>query len=179
MEPEKHFHGSFEVISILRGGGLFPADRSIYRAHFSALTPSALSAAFGRPRRPNAHEALAVDARQELDLKIGCSFTRHLTRQLLEGARVTFGDPRLSVISYGPCQTPTLAFTTRRHDEIEAFVPREFWGVDLRASVGNSGDMALQWKRPVRHHHHTDSTGLVARRFLELTVVILADVWCM
>ena len=27
------------------------------------LTPSALSAAFGRPRRPNAHEALAVDAR--------------------------------------------------------------------------------------------------------------------
>ena len=151
MEPEKRFHGSFEVISILRGGGLFPADTSIYRAHFSALTPSALSAAFGRPRRPNAHEALAVDARQELDLKIGCSFTRHLTRQLLEGARVTFGNPKLSVISYGPCQTPTLAFTTRRHDEIEAFVPRDFWGVDLRASVGNGAAMEAAGTPPPPH----------------------------
>eukprot|EP01047_Picozoa_sp_COSAG01_P130378 COSAG01_NODE_59957_length_297_cov_0.787879_1_plen_65_part_10 len=26
---------------------------------------------------------------------------------------------------------PTLAFTTTRHDEIEKFVPRAFWGVAL------------------------------------------------
>ena len=112
-------------------------------------------------------------------MRANLQIARYLTRQLLDGARVTFADPKLSVISYGPCQTPTLAFTTRWHDEIEAFVPREFWGVDLRASIGSGGEMALQWKRPVRHHHHTDSTGLVARRLLELTAVILADVWCM
>jgi DNA topoisomerase-3 len=69
-------------------GGFFLDDASIFRAHFSALTQPALRAAYAKPRRPNAAEAMAVDARQELDLKIGCSFTRFLTRQLLEGAKV-------------------------------------------------------------------------------------------
>lgn len=138
----------FEVISILRSGGLFLDDDSIYRAHFSALTQPALRAAYAKPRRPNAAEAMAVDARQELDLKIGCSFTRFLTRQLLEGAKVTFREPKISVLSFGPCQTPTLAFCVRRHDEICAFVPRPYWGVAVTARIqGCDQVLRLAWAK--------------------------------
>lgn len=138
----------FEVISILRSGGLFLDDDAIYRAHFSALTQPALRAAYAKPRRPNAAEAMAVDARQELDLKIGCSFTRFLTRQLLEGAKVTFQEPKISVLSFGPCQTPTLAFCVRRHDEICAFVPRPYWGVALTARIqGCDQVLRLAWAK--------------------------------
>ena len=53
--------------------------------------------------RPDPEQAAAVDVRQQLDLKIGCSFTRLLTRQFVEYAKLTFGDDRISVLSYGPC----------------------------------------------------------------------------
>lgn len=54
----------------------------------------------------------AVDARIELDLRIGAIFTRFQTIKLrnrfneLEGQRV---------LSYGPCQFPTLGFVVERY----------------------------------------------------------------
>jgi len=77
--------------------------------------------------------------------------TRLLTRNLLEGAKHTFkesvGDIRL--ISFGPCQSPTLYFTVLRADEIAAFVPRRFWevkacsaGLELKWAKGRTFDKA-------------------------------------
>lgn len=43
---------------------------SVLRAHFSAVTPAAIQAAMGTLGVPNQAEARAVDARQELDLKV-------------------------------------------------------------------------------------------------------------
>jgi DNA topoisomerase-3 len=73
---------------------------------------------------------MAVDARQELDLRIGASFTRYQTlrlRQKFQGshlARSPEGDSMSypsfpigldeNVISYGPCQFPTLGFVVER-----------------------------------------------------------------
>lgn len=164
----------FEVISILRGSGHFLDDSSIYRAQFSALTPPALAQAFARPRRPNAFEAMAVDARQELDLKIGCSFTRYLTRQLLEGAKVTFNNSSISVISYGPCQTPTLGFCVQRYDEIAAFIPRAFWGVSLTASVGGRDGLKLQWAKP-QHRTFVRAEAARAVASCQLAASMLAE----
>ena len=58
--------------------------------------------------KPNANESAAVDARQELDLKVGVVFTRMLTRALRDAARRRFALPALRLLSFGPCQTPTL-----------------------------------------------------------------------
>ena len=78
----------FEVISLLRER--FPTDENIYRAHFSALTSTELKQAMDSLKRPNKFLSMSVDARQELDLKVGCSFTRMLTRNFLTHAQAKF-----------------------------------------------------------------------------------------
>ena len=103
--------------------------QQVYRARFSAITSEAINKAF-QPRnlvRPNPHEAAAVDARQELDLKVGVAFTRFQTRYF-QGRY-----SHLKTVSYGPCQTPTLGFCVARHVEIQEFTPEPFW--TLKATV--------------------------------------------
>lgn len=76
--------------------------------------------------RPNINLSLSVDARQELDLRIGCAFTRFLTNYLhanfkIEGMR----------FSFGPCQTPALALCVDRYDEIKNFKPQSMFDIQV------------------------------------------------
>eukprot|EP00667_Euglena_gracilis_P002024 EG_transcript_2024 len=137
---------AFEVISVVRP--FFPSEENIFRAHFSALTQREITKAWRELGRPNVNLSLAVDARQELDLKIGVAFTRYLTRELRAAAQQAFNDWDLRLISYGPCQTPTLWFCVQRHDEIQAFVPEPFWTLQVHCTAGVGGaPIQLQWGR--------------------------------
>ncbi|KAF4708230.1 isopentenyl-diphosphate delta-isomerase idi1, partial [Perkinsus olseni] len=129
---------AYEVIQIAREAN---PRLDVYRANFSALTHADLTRACLNLARPNPHLAAAVDARQEIDLRIGASFTRYLTLRykrklpLLEG-----------ILSYGPCQFPTLGFVVQRWLRQRNFIREPFWTINctICVPVRAAGDDADQ-----------------------------------
>lgn len=59
---------NFEVLDCCSGN--YDYDR-VYRAHFSAINPSDIIKAYNKLGKPDRNQSLSVDARQELDLKVG------------------------------------------------------------------------------------------------------------
>ena len=123
---------NFEVLSICQkfmngGDDDKSAYNRVYRAYFSAINPSDIKKAYQALGKPDRNQSLSVDARQELDLKVGVAFSRFQTR-FFQGR---YGDLDSAVLSYGPCQTPTLGFCVQRHIDIQTFKPEPFWTLEL------------------------------------------------
>lgn len=74
---------AFEVMDVCRA--VKPSLR-VLRARFSALSHNDVTRALNTLVAPNENESKAVDMRQEIDLRLGASFTRFNT-MLLQGAR--------------------------------------------------------------------------------------------
>ena len=127
----------FEVIRNVQPQ--LPNPKNVWRAKFSSLAPNDLLIAYDTLGYPNENESKSVDARQEIDLKIGVAFTRFQTR-FFQGK---YGDLDSALVSYGPCQTPTLWFCVSRHSEIQSFQPETFYTLDLVLQ----GDLFPQWDR--------------------------------
>ncbi|XP_064471514.1 DNA topoisomerase 3-beta-1-like [Ornithodoros turicata] len=135
----------FEVINIVKGAlrrPPTPGQRIIFRAKFSAITDVEIKGAMARLIDPNENEARSVDARQELDLRIGCAFTRFQTKYF----QGKYGNLDSSLISFGPCQTPTLGFCVDRHDRIQSFKPEPYWVLQAQVQLGER-TFTLQWDR--------------------------------
>lgn len=105
---------AFEVISVCREVN---PRLVVKRARFSALIARDIFRAVNNLVEPNANESAAVDARQEIDLRIGSSFTRLQTLLLQDKFNWTRllppGRDRM-LLSYGPCQFPTLGLIVQR-----------------------------------------------------------------
>lgn len=92
---------------------------------------------------PNYEESVSVDARQVMDLKIGVAFSRFQTQyfaQMLRGGGVR-------MITYGPCQTPTLGFCVDQAEKIKKFVPEPYWSIEAVIQDAKLKTHSLKWER--------------------------------
>ncbi|GAX84927.1 hypothetical protein CEUSTIGMA_g12348.t1 [Chlamydomonas eustigma] len=120
---------SFEVIQVCQAAN---PRLVIRRARFSALTYQQLNHTINHLVTPNQNDSLAVDARQEIDLRIGASFTRFQT--LLLQSKFDWqaaGMESQPLLSYGPCQFPTLGLIVQRAWEIQSHVSEPFWYIHV------------------------------------------------
>ena len=69
-------------------------------------------------------EVNAVRTRQEVDLRLGAAFTRLQTLGLQQKFEA-------ELMSFGPCQLPTLGFIVRRFELISSFQPEPFWTIKM------------------------------------------------
>jgi len=93
--------------------------------------------------RPNYHDSQAVEARQDIDLRIGAAFTRFQTIRI----RNRFPQFETNLISYGPCQFPTLGFVVDRYLRSVNFQPEPFWYIFCSYEKSDSQKVDFTWKR--------------------------------
>ena len=142
----------FEVIDICKKSN---PNLVVHRARFSALIPRDIFRTLQLPENPNVHFNNAVEARQEIDLRLGAAFTRFQTLRLQK--KFDLGS---TVISYGPCQFPTLGFVVERYIQIQKFKPENYWSIacDYNWCEPNSTDRLIchfKWDRSCVYDHYT------------------------
>jgi DNA topoisomerase III len=84
---------------------------NVFRAKFSTVLPQEIQNALKSLGRINECWVQAVQSRMELDLRVGAAFTRFQTLRL---QKKFDGFADNGVVSYGPCQFPTLGFVVER-----------------------------------------------------------------
>lgn len=97
----------------------------------------------GLKAEPNFNEAISVDARQVLDLKIGVAFSRFQTMRLAEPIRKA----GIRMLTYGPCQTPTLGFCVDQAEKIKKFVPETYWRIEADILGEKGRKHTIKWCR--------------------------------
>eukprot|EP01069_Polyplicarium_translucidae_P013251 Polyplicarium_translucidae@DN855_c0_g1_i1.p1 len=140
---------AMEVAEICRSAN---PRMEVARATFSALTKRDLETACNRLGLVNQQLSDAVDVRQELDLRAGAAFTRFLTLRYQNRFELPPG-----IISYGPCQFPTLGFVVQRYLDIQKFQRETFWSIHLQATKDHQGRQAnveFSWKRQRLYDRH-------------------------
>lgn len=161
----------WEIYQQARQGNRSLVDNNVYRAIFSHLERSHILYAARNPKRLDQKSVDAVATRIELDLRTGVAFTRLLTNTMASRVQSSINSEQVRlnnsnnngnkkekiIISYGPCQFPTLGFVVDRFERIRNFVPEEFWYIQLQVESRNDNDdnnigsetssTTFQWER--------------------------------
>ncbi|KAF7457247.1 DNA topoisomerase family protein [Cryptosporidium felis] len=163
---------AFEVISICLSSN---KNIVIFRAHFSAITNNEIEHAMNNLTSPNRALSDAVEARKEIDLRVGSSFTRFLT---LRYNRI-FPIPE-NTLSYGTCQFPTLGFVVNKYYKRLFFNKEDWWTIILNANLNseknNSGrinHLEFEWERGKIFDH--SFVFIIYEKCVENSTAVITD----
>ncbi|KAG1657395.1 DNA topoisomerase 3-alpha [Nymphon striatum] len=130
----------FEIINVCKHVN---PNIKVSRAKFSEITQKSITRTCQSLCSPDSNTSIAVDIRQELDLRIGAAFTRFQTLRL---KKVFPNHLAERLISYGSCQFPTLGFVVERYKQVQSFVPEPFWKIKVTHQQEDS-TIEFNWKR--------------------------------
>jgi DNA topoisomerase-1 len=108
---------SWHISEILKERGLLEG-KALHRVVFTEITPRAIREAVDHPRKIAGDLVDAQQARRALDYLVGFNLSPVLWRKVQRG------------LSAGRVQSPALRMIVEREEEIEAFVPREYWSME-------------------------------------------------
>ncbi|GAA5913674.1 DNA topoisomerase 3 [Sporobolomyces salmoneus] len=120
----------------------------VKRARFSAIIPAQINQACRNPVDLDMAQANAVAARMELDLRVGAIFTRTQSLELQKRVNALAD----MLISYGPCQFPTLGFVVDQYERVQAFIPEPFWHIHV-GIVRDDSTTSFTWRRGRLYDH--------------------------
>ncbi|ORY31011.1 DNA topoisomerase [Naematelia encephala] len=142
-------HIGSEVAAVCRKSN---RNLRVKRARFSAIIPAQIHQACQSANDLDMRQADAVEARIALDLRIGAAFTR-LTTMTLQSRVAALAD---QLVSYGPCQFPTLGFVVDQYKRVSSFIPETFWYIyvaieredeDDESAKPETRTVEFRWKR--------------------------------
>ena len=108
---------SWHLVELLRDSGALEG-KDVKRVVFYEITKGAVQEAVAHPRDLGHDLINAQQARRALDYLVGFNLSPLLWRKITRG------------LSAGRVQSPALRMICEREDEIEAFVPQEYWSVN-------------------------------------------------
>lgn len=117
---------SWHISEILKERNLLKG-KDLHRVVFTEITPLAIREAVEHPRQVAADLVDAQQARRALDYLVGFNLSPVLWRKVQRG------------LSAGRVQSPALRMIVEREEEIEAFVPREYWSVEAELNHPQQG----------------------------------------
>lgn len=134
--------------------------KELYRVVFSEITQRAINEAVDNPRRVSMEMVDAQQARRALDYLVGFNLSPLLWKKL---------QPRLSA---GRVQTPALRLIVEREQEIEDFIPQEYWTIegDLTEQSFDFKGMLVRWQGKKLNQfdiNHTEQAHQVRDTLLE------------
>ena len=136
--------------------GALPASKTVRRVVFHEITQRAVEAAFQEPRKIDQNLVDAYQARRALDRLFGFEISTVL-RHKLPGTR-----------SGGRVQSPSLRLICEREEEIENFVPQEYWTVDTSLKTEKGQTLKAQ----LTHLNGTKLTKFSLKNKLETEAAV-------
>lgn len=95
-------------------------NKQVYRISFNEITKNAVKASFKSPRDIDMHLVDAQQTRRMLDRMVGYRISPLLWKKVKRG------------LSAGRVQSVALRMICDREDEINAFIPEEYWNLDAK-----------------------------------------------
>ena len=117
-------------------------DKKVYRITFNEITKNAVKKSLSEPRDIDMDRVDAQQARRVLDRLVGYGISPLLWAKVKRG------------LSAGRVQSVALRLICDREDEIEAFIPEEYWTIDAVFDVKGE-------KKPLNSHFYGDTSGKI------------------